>query len=90
MCNLLFVFALLLGFDPPAIEDPLIKNLVWNRYITTNFTILSIDNDQGYWMKNNLEDIKSIIDMEQGKYFENIYGDGKSAIAIVDIIKQYF
>jgi hypothetical protein len=58
MCNLLFVFALLLGFDPPPIEDPLIKNLVWNRYITTNFTILSIDNDQGYWMKNNLEDIK--------------------------------
>ncbi|MEI7488402.1 MAG: hypothetical protein WCJ72_13535 [Chryseobacterium sp.] len=55
---MLFVFALLLGFDPPAIEDPLIKNLVWNRYITTNFTILSIDNDQGYWMKNNLEDIK--------------------------------
>ena len=48
---------LIIGYQNP-IDDPEIKNLVWNRYVTTNFTILSIDNDQGYWMKNNLESIK--------------------------------
>ena len=50
----------------------------------------TLNNGWNTLVYNNLEDIKSIIDMEQGKYFENIYGDGKSAIAIVDIIKQYF
>lgn len=41
-----------------AQEDPEIKGLAWHRYVTSNFTILSLEDDQGLWMKNNLEDIK--------------------------------
>lgn len=39
--------------------DPALKDLVWNRYTTDNFVILSIDNAQGKWMSNNLDDIKT-------------------------------
>jgi len=42
-----------------AQDDPELKNLAWHRYVTTNFTILSLNDDQGNWMKNNLENIKS-------------------------------
>jgi hypothetical protein len=44
---------------PPPEDIPEIKGLVWNRYVTNNFTILSIEDEQGYWMKNNIEGIKS-------------------------------
>lgn len=36
-----------------------LKNLVWNRYTTENFTILSIENEQGKWLNYNIENIKS-------------------------------
>lgn len=36
-----------------------LRDLVWNRYTTENFTILSIDNAQGKWLNSNLENIKS-------------------------------
>lgn len=41
-----------------AQDDPETKGLAWHRYVTPNFTILSLEDDQGLWMKNNLEDIK--------------------------------
>lgn len=58
MLNYILFLTLTFGFQQ-SLDDPEIKNLVWNRYITNNFTILSIDDDQGYWMKNNIENIKS-------------------------------
>lgn len=36
-----------------------IKNLQWNRYTTDNFTILSINNKQGKWLYNNIDQIKN-------------------------------
>jgi len=35
------------------------QDLVWNRYTTDNFTILSIENKQGKWLSYNIENIKS-------------------------------
>jgi hypothetical protein len=35
------------------------EDLVWNRYTTENFTILSIENKQGRWLHYNIENIKS-------------------------------
>lgn len=58
MLNSILFLTLAFGFQQ-SLDDPEIKNLVWNRYITNNFTILSINDDQGYWMKNNIENIKS-------------------------------
>ena len=58
MLNSILFLTLTFGFQQ-SLDDPEIKNLVWNRYITNNFTILSINDDQGYWMKNNIENIKS-------------------------------
>ena len=40
-------------------EDPEIKNLVWHRWTTKNFTILSINYQQGKWLADNLEEVKS-------------------------------
>ena len=35
------------------------QDLVWNRYTTDNFTILSIENKQGKWLSYNIENIKN-------------------------------
>lgn len=40
-------------------SDPELRNLEWNRYTAGNFTILSIDDSQGRWMKANVEQIKT-------------------------------
>lgn len=45
------------SYQPPANED--LKNLVWNKWNTNNFTILSIDQAQGEYLFNNLEAIKT-------------------------------
>jgi len=39
--------------------DPALKDLVWNRYTSKNFVIMSIDNAQGKWMSENLDNIKT-------------------------------
>lgn len=44
------------GVSAPVDDD--LKDLVWNRYTTENFVILSIDNVQGKWMSQNVETIK--------------------------------
>lgn len=44
------------GVSAPADND--LKDLVWNRYTTENFVILSIDNAQGKWLSQNIETIK--------------------------------
>ena len=41
-----------------AQEDPDLKDLAWHRYVTSNFTILSINDEQGLWVRNNIENIK--------------------------------
>ena len=55
LCMFLFLFFVA---NSIAQDDPAIKDLAWHRYVTNNFTILSLDDDQGVWMKNNLENIK--------------------------------
>lgn len=42
----------------PEIPDDL-KGLVWNKWDTKNFVIISIDKNQGLYLKNNLEKIKT-------------------------------
>lgn len=42
----------------PEIPDDL-KGLAWNKWTTKNFIIISIDKDQGLYLKNNIEKIKS-------------------------------
>ena len=44
-------------YSPP--NDPELKNLVWNKWNTNNFTILSIDQDQGEYLYKNIEAIKT-------------------------------
>jgi UDP-GlcNAc3NAcA epimerase len=50
----------------------------------------TLNNGWNTLLFDNLDDIKSIIDVDQGKYIPNLYGDGKSAVAIVEIIRQFF
>jgi hypothetical protein len=45
--------------ETAAPSDPELKNLRWNRWTTNNFTILSIDDNQGEWLYKNIEQIKS-------------------------------
>lgn len=40
-----------------SVEDEEIKSLVWNRYVNKNFTVLSIDDKQGYWLYKNIDQI---------------------------------
>lgn len=40
-------------------NDPELKDLVWNRYVTKNFTILSIDNAQGKKLADTIESYKT-------------------------------
>lgn len=46
--------------EVPQVPDDL-KGLVWNKWDTDNFIILSIDKDQGLFLKNNIEKIKDLI-----------------------------
>jgi len=41
-----------------ATTDNDLKDLVWNRYTTDNFVILSIDDAQGKWLSENIETIR--------------------------------
>lgn len=45
------------GEAPPV--DAELKDLAWNRYTTKNFTILSIDDEKGKWLSENIEAIKT-------------------------------
>lgn len=40
-------------------KEPDIKELQWNRYVTVNFEILSLDNNQGKYLSKNVENIKT-------------------------------
>jgi len=39
--------------------DPDLQNLEWNRYTTDNIVILSIDNEQGKWLGDNIDKVRS-------------------------------
>lgn len=43
--------------SPEIPED--LKGLVWNKWNTNNFIIISIDKNQGLYLKNNIEKIKT-------------------------------
>ena len=44
-----------------APTDPDLKNLVWNKWDTDNFTILSLDQSQGKYLHENIESMKTWI-----------------------------
>lgn len=39
--------------------DPDLKNLEWNRYTAENIVILSIDNEHGKWLSENIDKVRS-------------------------------
>lgn len=41
------------------LEDPELKNLEWNRYVSKNFVVLSIDNEKGKQLSEAIEGLKS-------------------------------
>lgn len=58
--NKIFVIMLLLLSGRVFAQEPVANtDLKWNRYKTENFAILSIDNDQGKYLSENIEKIKS-------------------------------
>jgi hypothetical protein len=64
--SLIFIQSLIAQDNLPATtaidvvaDDPEIKNLEWNRYVTNNFTILSIDDKKGKEISENIESIKA-------------------------------
>jgi hypothetical protein len=48
----------ILTSDDHGSDKDSIKDLIWNRYQTDNFTILSIDKKQGEYLFKNIENIK--------------------------------
>lgn len=42
------------------------QDIFWNRYTTKNFVILSIDNEQGKWLSNNIEELKTWCNVRWG------------------------
>jgi hypothetical protein len=66
-CFLLFYTGLIYSQEPAApiiaesvvADDFELKNLQWNRYVTKNFTILSIDNEKGKILSESIEEIKT-------------------------------
>jgi len=38
-------------------EDPELKDLQWNRYVKGEYVVLSIDENQGRWLVNNLDQV---------------------------------
>lgn len=67
---LMFVFTIQTGLSEEVILPSVtsgssgstqsdLDGLVWNRYTTENFTILSIQNSQGKWLNSNIENIKA-------------------------------
>lgn len=60
---LLSLFALLImsGSVFAQTNPDIIEGKVWNRWTSDNFTVLAITNDQGKYLKNNLEGVKKWI-----------------------------
>lgn len=56
MRKLLLIFILFFTTNIFAQE---VIDLQWNRYVVGNFTIMSIDNNQGKWLSQNISRIKS-------------------------------
>lgn len=62
---LFFALATVSAFAQEEVPQPMQvttepdKNLVWNKWETENFIILSLDKSQGLYLKNNIENIKS-------------------------------
>lgn len=67
------------------------KDLVWNKWDTENFIILSIDKNQGYKLKNEIEEIKSWILDRWG--FDDVNFNSDCKVILVsnrDLFKKLF
>jgi hypothetical protein len=74
----------------PEIPEDL-KGLVWNKWSTNNFIIISIDKSQGLYLKNNLEDIKSNLIKSWGIKDINFKGECKIVCVSNDkLLKRIF
>lgn len=73
------------------IPDPFFADKVWHRYQTENFTILSLQKDQGQYLYENIENIKGWIFSRWG--FPNIKFSAECRIVCVpsvEIIEKLF
>lgn len=62
MKKALLIFLLLFSIDSKSFsQENDISGLVWNKWDTENFIILSLDYNQGVYLKNNIENIKKSI-----------------------------
>jgi hypothetical protein len=67
------------------------KNLVWNKWDSENFIILSIDKNQGYNLKNKIENIKSWVLDRWGFLDINFKSDCKIVlVSNRDLLKKLF
>lgn len=74
----------------PEIPEDL-KGMVWNKWTTKNFIILSIDKDQGVYLKNNMEKIKTWLLTRWG--LSDVNFDGECKIVCVSskkLLKRIF
>ena len=73
----------------PVPDD--LKNLVWNKWDTDNFIILSIDENQGLYLKDNIEKIKTRLITRWG--YPDINFQGQTKIICVsnkNLLKRIF
>lgn len=106
MKNIIFSILLLLGINecnsqefldfpyPSFAKENLpedLKGLVWNKWSTNNFIVLSIDKNQGLYIKNNIEKIKTRILNEWGYEDFNFTGDCKLVcVSNKNLLKRIF
>jgi hypothetical protein len=79
------------GTEPVKTSDPELKDLYWHRWTTKNFTVLSLDEKQGNFLAQNIENIKKSTYMRWG--LDNQDFSRKCKILAVydkDLLKRLF
>lgn len=98
MKTISFLFFVLFSFSllaqdtvtTPEISEDL-KGLVWNKWDTENFIVLSIDKGQGLYIKNNVEDLKTLMLDKWGLPDVNFEGECKLiCVSNKDLLKKIF
>jgi hypothetical protein len=73
----------------PVPDD--LKDLVWNKWDTENFIILSIDKNQGLFLRDNIEDIKTRLITRWGYPDVNFQGQTKIVcVSNKNLLKRIF
>lgn len=76
---------------PTEVKDLETKDLVWNKWETKNFIILSIDKSQGLYLKNNIERIKTEVITKWGLNDFDFASDCKLVcVTNKDLLKKLF